>query len=275
MNPVVSRIIGWHKKTEKQQALVKYRVNSLIASLISLWPGRLWSLLSYFKSDKHLTGQHQYGFTYDELFRPFKYRRLKLLEIGIGGFGVFVGGNSLLAWKAFFPFGSIIGCDINPNSELTHVRTKIYQIDQSSGDQLTALQRDEGPFDIIIDDGSHLSAHQIFTFEHMLDTVKDGGFYIVEDVQTSYWPMELFETQWDGAHVDDPNFSRTCVGYFTDLAKYLNHAEFAKLDNLSPKFLFLAKKIRRITFEHNMIIILKCPNVEPSNSVRRRIVKEP
>jgi hypothetical protein len=271
MNPIVSRMLGWDNKNDEQRSLVKYRVGSLIASLIAFLPMRLWVLLSYFNSDKHADKHHHYGFTDDELFRPFKYRRVKLLEIGIGGakgaYGSLIGGSSLLAWKAFFPFGTIVGCDIRPKAELTTMRTRIYEIDQSSQDQLAALQRDEGPFDIIIDDGSHMNVHQIFTFEHMLDTVIDGGLYIIEDVQTSYWPIEAFGTRWDGVSIGHSDFCRTCVGYFTELAKYLNHAEFVESHGVEPKLVEFAKKIQRIAFEHNMIVIRKGKNDEPSNWV--------
>ena len=43
-------------------------------------------------------------------------------------------------------------------------------------------------FDVIIDDGSHIPWHQIFTLETIFDTfLKDGGVYIIEDIETSYW----------------------------------------------------------------------------------------
>ena len=46
----------------------------------------------------------------------------------------------------------------------------------------------EGQFDIIVDDGSHLPWHQLFTFEIMFETwLKPGGLYVIEDVETSYW----------------------------------------------------------------------------------------
>ena len=46
----------------------------------------------------------------------------------------------------------------------------------------------EERFDIIIDDGSHVPWHQIFTLETIFDTwLKPGGLYIIEDIETSYW----------------------------------------------------------------------------------------
>ena len=127
------------------------------------------------------------GPTYASIFRPWKYRPVRLLEIGIGGYGESPGGASLLSWQAFFPFGRIIGADIEDKSALTGWRRDILNLDQSSPTQLTALSRNLAPFDIIIDDGSHLNAHQL-NIEHLFAALKDGGIYVVEDVQTSFWP---------------------------------------------------------------------------------------
>ena len=54
--------------------------------------------------------------------------------------------------------------------------------------------------------------------------------YIIEDIQTSFWPVELIGVQWDGRHITDPAFGETCYGEFLELSKYLNHAEFMTLD---------------------------------------------
>ena len=45
-----------------------------------------------------------------------------------------------------------------------------------------------GPFDFVIDDGSHASPQQIESFRILWPFIKDRGVYIIEDVQTSYWP---------------------------------------------------------------------------------------
>jgi len=54
--------------------------------------------------------------------------------------------------------------------------------------QLQQAVNNWGPFDIVIDDGSHISQHQIKTFEYcFIHCVKPGGLYIVEDLQTSFY----------------------------------------------------------------------------------------
>jgi hypothetical protein len=44
-----------------------------------------------------------------------------------------------------------------------------------------------GPFSIIIDDGSHVPSHQWKTFTYLWKSLAPGGLYIIEDVETSYW----------------------------------------------------------------------------------------
>jgi hypothetical protein len=178
--------------------------------------------------------------------------RLKLLEIGVGGYGKRLGGESLNAWQAYFPFATIIGCDIQDKTRLNTFRTKMYVLDQSSKVQLEELCERETAFDIIIDDGSHLSAHQISAFETLVGALKSGGLYIIEDVQTSYW-----SDGWDGAPINDPRFDSTCVGYFLRLPKYINHREFRNFNATDADILELAKSVKQIIFEHNLIIITK------------------
>jgi hypothetical protein len=46
--------------------------------------------------------------------------------------------------------------------------------------------RPYGPFDLIIDDASHLSGLTIASFKALYKHLKPGGLYVVEDVHTSY-----------------------------------------------------------------------------------------
>ena len=43
------------------------------------------------------------------------------------------------------------------------------------------------PWDIIIDDGSHVPYHQVFSFFSLWKAVVPGGLYVIEDVETNYW----------------------------------------------------------------------------------------
>jgi len=53
-----------------------------------------------------------------------------------------------------------------------------------------------GPFDLIIDDGSHRPAHWLASYRALAGRVKPGGFYIIEDLRSAerqdiYSPEDL------------------------------------------------------------------------------------
>lgn len=72
--------------------------------------------------------------------------------------------------------------------ELSEQGIICHEGDQSDVDFLSTI---ETQFDVIIDDGSHRSDHQIITFKKMFrDNLKSGGVYIIEDLhccQEPYW----------------------------------------------------------------------------------------
>ena len=86
--------------------LTTYRDRYRIAALLSLLPLSVSRIISLFGSDKQRPGEHAYGPTYQSILAPFRYRPVRILEIGI------LNGESLLAWRCFFPFGTTIGIDI-------------------------------------------------------------------------------------------------------------------------------------------------------------------
>ena len=56
---------------------------------------------------------------------------------------------------------------------------------------IAALDRvceEHGPFDIVIDDGSHQVKHVLTTFHHLYPRMPENGIYVVEDTQTAFWP---------------------------------------------------------------------------------------
>ena len=76
--------------------LTTYHDRHRFAALMSLAPVSLPYVLALFGSDKQKPGEHSYGETYQRLFRRLRYRRLKILEIGVRS------GASLSAWRAYF-----------------------------------------------------------------------------------------------------------------------------------------------------------------------------
>ena len=140
-----------------------------------------------FGTDKF--GYHDYTPNYFALFEHLRDRPVRLLEIGVGGYrDADRGGESLQMWRDFFPRGRITGIDIQQKDMDLGERVRILQGSQVDADFLNDLVRDHGPFDIIIDDGSHRNEHVIESFEILFPTLAPGGIYVAEDLQTAFFP---------------------------------------------------------------------------------------
>ena len=126
----------------------RYRWMTRAAPITSFLPISISRWLQLSGSDKQLAGQHQYGPTYHRLLRPFKWHRCTLLEIGIGGYDVHAGGESLAAWRSFLPLAHIIGCDIIDKRVLAGRGVAIRVLDQSDGKRLVEFGEQNGPFDV-------------------------------------------------------------------------------------------------------------------------------
>ena len=152
-------------------------------SLLQLQNSRYYNIWKKFEG-----GHKKYSYfeLYDRLFSEFTGRKPNVLEIGV------YKGASIRAWREFFGQGStIVGIDINPEcaqfdgvDQGVHVRIG----DQSDPSFLKKLHDEFGAFDIIMDDGSHLTHHVIATFNYaFLHCLAEGGIYFIEDLNTSYW----------------------------------------------------------------------------------------
>ncbi len=152
-------------------------------------PSDLGDLAIRFGTDKW-GAWHWYTRHYDKHFAPLRYEPVRILEIGIGGYAdPAAGGGSLRMWKNYFPRAIVYGMDIFDKSGVRESRIHTVQGSQDDVEFLTAFATQNGPFDIIIDDGSHLNAHVLTTFGALLPHVRPGGWYVIEDLQTAYWPQ--------------------------------------------------------------------------------------
>jgi len=123
-----------------------------------------------------------YFLEYDFNFTPYRNRHVKVLEIGVQA------GGSLAMWQQYFTNSEITGLDIDPAcSQFERDNIKIYIGSQENQNLLKTIDRDRGPFDIIIDDGGHTMRQQIETCNTLFPLVAEGGVYVIEDTQTSYW----------------------------------------------------------------------------------------
>ena len=225
------------------------------------WGRDLPALAAYFGTDKW--GEHWYAGHYQKHFAHLRRKRLRILEIGVGGFDdPRLGGASLRMWKAYFPNASIIGLDIVCKSPHDESRIKTVMGSQDDEQLLQNLSRSEGPFDIVIDDGGHRNAHVIRTFLTLFPLLTGDGIYVVEDTQTAYWP------EYGGAPPGDPA-APTSMNFLKGLADALNYREFPRVEGWTPHP--LGQHIVAMHFYHNLVFVQKGRNDEPSNAFDRSL----
>jgi tetratricopeptide (TPR) repeat protein len=200
-------------------------------------------------------GPHFYTPVYHELFSRLRGRPVRLLEIGVGGYELKTsGGASLAMWADYFPEGQITSIDIVEKRLPPHPRIKLFQGSQDDAALLGRVRDERGPFDIIIDDGSHVPKQVVASFQHLFPTLSDGGTYVIEDMQTAFWP------QFGGSFLhggDTVKLARTAI-------ECLNHAEIVVADR-THAFPPFAKQIKSFRAFHNLFVIEKGDNHEPSN----------
>ncbi|MFN3255128.1 MAG: class I SAM-dependent methyltransferase [Ilumatobacter sp.] len=121
---------------------------------------------------------------YERHLSRFRGTKPRVLEIGVAQ------GGSLELWHQYFGRGTeTIGLDIEPRSaSLAGRRRKIYVGDQGDPQFLERVAVECGPFDVVIDDGSHMPAHQILALEFFWEHLSPNGVLLVEDLCTNYWP---------------------------------------------------------------------------------------
>ena len=172
----------------------------------------IWSHPRKLKSDKW---EHYFDI-YDHCLSRFYDKKISFLEIGIQN-----GGSIEVAQKLFDPKSSLSGLDIDPRcSDISNILkdVKIYIGSQVDEQLLNKIATDHNKnFDVIIDDGSHIQSHMIFTFTRMFQFINDGGVYLIEDTHTNYSPSH-----------QESFFGIGLYDYFKGLSERLN------LDYMDP-----------------------------------------
>jgi hypothetical protein len=224
-----------------------FKYQHLISSL--LYSSDLHRLAKNYEAGK----PYWYLDLYDRHFKELRKKKLKILEIGVGGYTApKAGGGSLRMWQNYFPNSTIYGIDIYDKKFHEDRRIKIYQGSQIDQIFLNSLVEKTGGFDIIIDDGSHINEHVITTFELLFPSLSSHGLYVVEDTHTSYW--DDF-----GGSVDKQ--SKAMMNYFRDFIDEINYEEFNEKD-YTPN-LYQAS-IVGMHFYHSIIFIEKGNNTKGS-----------
>jgi hypothetical protein len=127
---------------------------------------------------------HNFCPFYDYHLSSMRFDKLKILEIGI------FDGASLRMWDEYFEKSQIFGIDIlmHPKARLIN-EGKIcsFKMDQGNIQDLLNFKKQYGPFDIVIDDGSHFTHHQWISWL----IFSDSPVFIWEDLHTSRMPQYI------------------------------------------------------------------------------------
>lgn len=188
---------------------------------------------------------------YEELFSSYRGSASKVFELGVQY------GGSIAMWSEYFHNARIYALD-NRVKTLDRIRgvprVVPVEIDQSSSRQLKDFGEKFGPFDIGIDDASHLWSHQILTFEELFPFISDGGLYVVEDTLTSYQKF-IDMSKASRGYADH---SIDTVSYFKNLIDEINFDGYTLIKPES--YTYFQKHIDWISFRHNSIVIKKSYN---------------
>lgn len=187
---------------------------------------------------------------------------MTLLEIGADN------GKSMVAWAKYFPNAELIeGVRYGVATDSQKLacesvgltkgcpQIQIVDGDQNDYDFLKSLAGES--WDVIIDDGSHVPNHQIRSFFKLFPSVRPGGLYVVEDIETNYWksPSSVYNQRFEGSGVGK-DYPGNNIGLFIDLIMVMNRKYYAKIDRtiLSAE---IDDQIAAMMFVPNAILIFK------------------
>lgn len=152
----------------------------------------LKEIILRYGTDKTLNG---YTDKYEEVFTPFRFDKMNILEVGIANEQSMYIKNyqpaaSLKTWRDYFINSMIYGVDINPNTKIKDERIECFIFDSTDSTKVSEFLIDL-KFKIIIDDGSHDMFDQIKTFDNLYPKLEKGGLYIIEDILNANLFFEL------------------------------------------------------------------------------------
>ena len=197
----------------------------------------LIKIASKYNSIKSKNGFLEIYFNY---FKNYKEKEINILEIGVDK------GESLKIWRQYFSKAKICGIDIN-DIKYKIDGVDIIKADQTNVKDLVSVCKKYKSFDIIIDDGGHHSNQIITSLNFLFYFLSENGLYIVEDLQTSYFP------RFGGSRFN-LNRKKTSMNFLKSIADSINYEQNDKPFYKTKKFDGLVKFIH---FYQNVAIIKK------------------
>jgi hypothetical protein len=221
-------------------------------------------LFDIFSADANVHKWHHYFDIYVKHFEAYRNRPIRMLEIG-----VFRGG-SLRMWKEYFhPDSTIVGIDIDKSCKDHEIADKKVFVrigSQADPKFLAEVNEEFGPFDIILDDGSHKTHDQNISFGALFRAALTvGGCYMVEDVHTNYW---LKHVDSEDTFID---LSKQMVDmihepYFNHIETNFRHEHPEAFEQLELSY--LAANIASVAFYDSIVVFDKKKRFLPKSELR-------
>jgi hypothetical protein len=137
-------------------------------------------VFSRHQTDKSM---HNYGHIYSYLLGRLQLDPLSILEIGVWE------GGSLRAWEELFPYATIVGVDKDFERRKYATDRSVVEIANASDEEkMNRIADSHGPFDVVIDDGSHRPNDVRAAFHVLWPHLAFGGVYIIEDLDVAWNP---------------------------------------------------------------------------------------
>lgn len=167
-----------------------------------------------FQTDKSSSwrGSPEHGYL-EHYERHLAHRDIRsVCEIGIAS------GGSLRLWEYLFPSARILGIDrVQACQTLAGGRIQIEIADAADTAAMTRIVQAHGPFDLVIDDGSHEESDVFSALSVLFDAVTPGGVYVIEDLICDFFPdRTLWPWEWSGMKVIWPGFCGRLVDWILE-----------------------------------------------------------
>lgn len=198
---------------------------------------------------------HGYHRFYERHLSGLRAKQIKILEIGLAR------GSSMNMWCGYFPGAEIFGIDItlHESCQPCKLGEGIYVFSGDTMDEEFVGGLPVEELDVIVDDGAHTPASQLSAFNFLFDKLKDGGVYMIEDIETSYWTRgELYGYKYGGGGVGMRE-GENIVEIFKNLADSVNREFFTDQWVHSVEYLSdeAVAGVASVEFGQNVIVITK------------------
>jgi hypothetical protein len=194
---------------------------------------------------------HGYHRFYPWFLQEFQGKEVRLLEIGLDRLG------SVWLWRRYFADGlRLYGIDRDEKLS-DEGNTQFHKVDQGSAADLQRFAASVGtPFDVIVDDGSHIPGHQILSLTILWSLLVPGGVYIIEDIETSFWKKSHFY----GYRFDARRPAENLIGQLKATVEAVNFEFLSARQKRRLRqhpLASLLTDIEMVSFGQNCIVLLK------------------